>query len=160
MTEEDQRRGHRLAAAWLERSGERDPMVLAEHYRRGGELERAAIYLARAAHQALAASDLPGAMQRAAQGMACGAQGELLGTLRSIEAWAQIWLGDFQPAYEGMLAASELLPAGSAGWISIQGWPSCCRRSRASTRASASTSSGSIEPILCPGRRARSWSRR
>jgi hypothetical protein len=121
MTEEDRRRGHRLAAAWLERSGERDPMVLAEHYRLGGELERAAIHLARAAHQALAASDLPGALQRAAQGVACGARGELLGTLRSIEAWAQIWQGNFQPAYEGMLAASELLPAGSAGWVSIQG---------------------------------------
>ncbi|HEX2569482.1 MAG TPA: AAA family ATPase [Polyangia bacterium] len=121
MAEEDRRRGHRLAAAWLEQSGERDPMVLAEHYRRGGELERAAIHLARAAHQALAASDLPGALQRAAQGVACGARGELLGTLRSIEAWAQIWQGNFQPAYEGMLAASELLPAGSAGWMSIQG---------------------------------------
>jgi predicted ATPase len=35
LTEEDRRRGHRLAGEWLEQHGEPDPEVLAEHFARG-----------------------------------------------------------------------------------------------------------------------------
>jgi hypothetical protein len=121
LSDEDRRLGHRLAAAYLARTGEHDPMVLAEHHRLGGEPELAVIHLGRAAHQALATSDLDGALERVAQGMALGAHGELLGTLRSIEAWARLWQGHFEPAYEAMRAALGLLSAGSAGWLSVQG---------------------------------------
>ncbi|HEX2569485.1 MAG TPA: AAA family ATPase [Polyangia bacterium] len=121
MADEDRRLGHRLVAAYLEQSGERDPMVLAEHYRLGGRPERAAVHLTRAAHQALATSDLQGALARVARAVECGARGELLGTLRSIEAWAQLWQGNFEPAYRALQEALTLLPAGSAGWVSAQG---------------------------------------
>jgi hypothetical protein len=96
-------------------------MVLAEHHRLGGEPEQAVVHLARAAHQALATSDLDGALDRVARGVALGARGEQLGTLRSIESWARLWQGSFEPAYEAMRTALELLSAGSAGWLSVQG---------------------------------------
>jgi tetratricopeptide (TPR) repeat protein len=121
MSEEDRRLGHRLVAAYLERSGENDPLVLAEHYRRGGRPERAAVHYSRAAQQALANSDLRGALAHVAQGAACGARGELLGTLRSSEGWAHLLLGNFSTADQAILPAFELLPAGSPGWVSLQG---------------------------------------
>ena len=121
MLDEDRRLGHRLVAAYLEQSGERDPMVLAEHYRLGGRPERAAVHFARAGYLALATSDLQGALDRVTRAVECGARGELLGTLRSIEAWAHLWQGNFQPAYRAMQEALTLLPAGSSGWVSVQG---------------------------------------
>src|SRR6185369_9465458 len=41
LTAEDRALGHRLAASFLEQRGEGDPMVLAEHFERGGEPARA-----------------------------------------------------------------------------------------------------------------------
>src|SRR5207302_934930 len=41
LTDEDRRLGHRLAAEWLERAGESDPLVLGEHFDRGGDRARA-----------------------------------------------------------------------------------------------------------------------
>ncbi|TKD09957.1 hypothetical protein E8A74_10125 [Polyangium fumosum] len=48
---EDRALGHLLAGEWLERHGEQDPTVLAEHFERGGDLERACHYHARAAER-------------------------------------------------------------------------------------------------------------
>jgi hypothetical protein len=121
MSEEDRRLGHRLVAAYLERSGESDPGVLAEHYQRGGRPERAAAHFARAARQALATIDLEGALARVARGVACGAHGELLGTLRAIATWGHLWLGDLPAASQAMNEALELLSVGSADWLSMQG---------------------------------------
>src|SRR5262249_34071490 len=42
LTDEDRALGHRLAAAWLERAGEGDAALLAEHYEKGGLAEQAA----------------------------------------------------------------------------------------------------------------------
>src|SRR5262245_38386060 len=37
LSEDSRRLGHRLAGEWLEQHGETDPMVLAEHFARGGD---------------------------------------------------------------------------------------------------------------------------
>jgi tetratricopeptide (TPR) repeat protein len=121
LGEEGRQFGHRIAGAYLERMGERDALVLAEHYERGGERERAAHFLVQAAQQALVSNDLEGVLRFVTRGVACGPHGELLGTLRSVEAWAQLWLGNFQASYEAARVALELLPVGSAGWVSVQG---------------------------------------
>ncbi|HEX2569483.1 MAG TPA: AAA family ATPase [Polyangia bacterium] len=121
MTEEDRRLGHRLVAAYLERSGERDPVVLGEHYRLGGKLSRAALYFAHAARQALEGSDLEGTLERIARGVACGARGELLATLRTIEAQALLWQGQFQRSSELVQGAIGFLPEGSEAWLWAQG---------------------------------------
>ena len=64
LTDEDRALGHRLAGAWLEQAGLGDAMVLAEHFRRGGEPARA-VALVRARGGAGAARQRPGRRDRA-----------------------------------------------------------------------------------------------
>lgn len=71
LTESDRTLGHRLAGRWLERHGERDAMMLAEHLERGGLPERAAGWYRRAAEDALEGNDLEAVLARAERGLAC-----------------------------------------------------------------------------------------
>ncbi|AUX22663.1 protein kinase [Sorangium cellulosum] len=117
LTEHDRALGHRLAGAWLEQRASADARVVAEHFRRGGEPGRAVRWYRRAAEQSLEASDLRGAIERAACGIACGAEGEELGALRLVEAEARVWEGDLAAAEERGAAAAALLRPGSPGWF-------------------------------------------
>ncbi|MFO0759125.1 MAG: protein kinase [Byssovorax sp.] len=74
LTESDQLLGHALAAEWLEHAGEGDAMVLAEHFERGGEPGRAAVWYRRAAEQAFEGNDLEAAIARARKGASCIAE--------------------------------------------------------------------------------------
>jgi eukaryotic-like serine/threonine-protein kinase len=98
LTEGDRALGHRIAGAWLEQMGEQDAMVLAEHFERGGERERAAVFYQRAADQALRANDL--------------------GELRLLEAEAQSFRGKYAESREHAEEALSLLPRGSSPWFS------------------------------------------
>ena len=71
LTENDRALGHRLAGRWLERLGERDAMMLAEHLERGGLPARAAGWYRRAAEDALEGNDLEAVLARADRGFAC-----------------------------------------------------------------------------------------
>jgi len=62
---------HRLAGEWLEQRGERDPMVLAGHFERGGQGARAAEFYLRAAEQAIHVLDLDAAIVRTDLGLGC-----------------------------------------------------------------------------------------
>jgi tetratricopeptide (TPR) repeat protein len=95
LTEDDRRLAHGRAGAFLEERGERDAIVLVEHFERGGLGARAIEHCARAAAQALDANDLRSAIERVARGVANGAQGETLGAMRSLEAQAHFWCGDY-----------------------------------------------------------------
>src|SRR5262249_19336604 len=53
LTEADRALGHRLAGEWLERMGESEAHLLAEHFERGDDAVRAAGWYRRAAEQAL-----------------------------------------------------------------------------------------------------------
>ncbi|MFS8070847.1 MAG: hypothetical protein ACMG6S_31145, partial [Byssovorax sp.] len=68
--------GHRLAGAWLRERGESDPMVLAEHFERGGQPAKAEVHYLRAAQQAFLGGDLGATLARADQGLACVADGQ------------------------------------------------------------------------------------
>ncbi|MEO5726405.1 MAG: protein kinase [Byssovorax sp.] len=68
--------GHRLAGAWLGERGESDPMVLAEHFERGGQPAKAEVHYLRAAQQAFLGGDLSATLARADQGLACVADGQ------------------------------------------------------------------------------------
>src|SRR6185369_3669679 len=57
LTDDDRRLGHRLAATWLEGAGEGDPLILAEHFDRGQQLERAAGHYLHASERALRGAD-------------------------------------------------------------------------------------------------------
>ena len=117
LTDADRRLGHQLAGDWLERAGEGDPMVLGEHFERGGDRLRAVDSYRYAAEQALSASDFRGAADRAERAVACGAQGVTLGALRLAQAEAHKWCGEFADAARHGIAAMELVPVASTRWF-------------------------------------------
>jgi tetratricopeptide (TPR) repeat protein len=145
LTAADRALGHRLAGAWLEAAGEGHAAVLAEHFERGGEPERAAGFYRRAAAQALEGNDFDGAVALAERGIAVipkqagrgfgavrlggarpmelgtgpalgGSPGELGGALRALEATAHRWRGRNAEALRCGLEATAQLPRRSAGW--------------------------------------------
>jgi serine/threonine protein kinase len=137
LTPDDLALGHRLAASWLEERGESDAMVLAEHFERGGEPDRAAVGYARAAAQAFEGHDLEAALARAERGIACYSSPLALdltpgedapttdrsrsGDLFVLQAQAHRWRGENVEAERaGDEAMRRLLP-GSAAWCDAAG---------------------------------------
>jgi tetratricopeptide (TPR) repeat protein len=113
LTEKDRRLGHQLAGEWLEHAGETDAMVLAGHFEGGEDPARAVGWYLRAAEQALEGNDLDAVLARAGRGVACGAEGEALGTLELFRAEASRWRGDPAAAERhGAEAMARLLPGG------------------------------------------------
>jgi serine/threonine protein kinase/predicted ATPase len=121
LTPNDCALGHRLAAEWLERSGERDPVTLAVHFELGGDRARAAVRWGEAAQEALEASDLDAAVDRAQRGIACGAQGDTLGMLLLTQAEAHGWKGDLEQAERCAESAPQYLPRGVSAWFRAVG---------------------------------------
>jgi serine/threonine protein kinase/tetratricopeptide (TPR) repeat protein len=115
LTEGDQKLGHRLGAEWLERVGERDATVLAEHFERAGEPERAVDRYRRAAEQALEGNDFVAAIARAERGAAY-ASGEVLGALRLLQAEAHKWRGSAAEAEQAAVEAMSRFALGSPLW--------------------------------------------
>jgi len=121
LTPDDRTLGHQLAAKWLAKAGEREAMVIADHFERGGEPASAIEWYARAAEQALAGNDLEGAIARAERGIASGATGEALGSLKLLEADAHRWRGTVLEAGACANEAMPLLPYGSRRWCTAAG---------------------------------------
>ncbi|MEZ4313249.1 MAG: protein kinase [Polyangiaceae bacterium] len=121
LTDADRTMSHKMAAAFLARAGETDGMVLAEHFERGGDPASAVIWYRRAAEQALEGNDFGGAVSRAERGAALGAQGEVLGALRHLQAEAHNWRGMYKAGEHAGLQAMQLLPRGSAPWYAAAG---------------------------------------
>lgn len=116
LTDEDRCRGHRLAAEWLERSGESEALPLANHYALGAQPERAIPYYRRAALQALSGNDLDAAIERASHGLGAGAEGSEAAQLRLIQAEASKWRGNNQDAHNFATAALGLTTRGAPEW--------------------------------------------
>ncbi|HWO26819.1 MAG TPA: protein kinase [Kofleriaceae bacterium] len=117
LTPADRALGHQLAGEWLERRGERDPLVLAEHYDRGGQEARAAVYYLGAATSALRAGDSDLALRRARQGLAAGAVDETRVELFGVVLEGKLWKLDRDPDDAGI--ADEVLACarpGSVAW--------------------------------------------
>jgi eukaryotic-like serine/threonine-protein kinase len=121
LTDKDRTVGHKLAAQWLEKMGESEPVVLAEHLERGGEPKRAVTFYRRAAAQALEGNDLEACLARADRGIACGAEGEGLGRLLLRKAEAHRWRGENQKAKQCAQAGLELLPRSGRRWFLAAG---------------------------------------
>ncbi len=121
LTDKDRSIGHKLAAEWLESVGESEAVVLAEHLARGGEPKRAIGFYRRAAAQALEGNDLEACLQRANAGMACGAEGEVLGRLALRKAEAHRWRGEHIAAKACAEQALKLLPRGGQRWFLAAG---------------------------------------
>ncbi len=124
LTQADRTLGHRLAGAWLESAGESSAVVLADHFQRGGEPERAAGCYRRAATQALEGNDLDAAVALADRGIAVmqGREGrgpaEIAGALAALQATAHRWRGRNAESREAGLSALALLPKASPAWYS------------------------------------------
>jgi tetratricopeptide (TPR) repeat protein len=132
LTPEDRELGHRLAAGWLEKAGERDPMVLAEHLERGKKPALAVAFYLRAAEQALEGNDLELALSRAERGIRAGAEGAVLGALLLVQIEAYRWRGEAEAeaAERCAVRAVEVLSPKSADWFTAAGEAAAgaCRR--------------------------------
>ncbi len=124
LTEEDRKRGHWLAATWLEGLGEKEPTVLAEHRLRTAEPERAVPWLVLAAHGAEEGGDLDGALALAARARDLGASGSLLGALLVIEGQVLCRKGEWEGALAAAGQAVRSLPAGDTRWWAAVSWAS------------------------------------
>ena len=121
LTEGDRALGHRLAREWLEKHGEGEAVVLAEHCERGGEPERAVAFYRRAAEQALEGDDVEAALSRARRALGCNpAEGER-GALLLLCAEAHGWRGEHAEAAQAALSAMEQLALGSQPWFAAAG---------------------------------------
>jgi tetratricopeptide (TPR) repeat protein len=98
--------GHYLAGDFLEEAGERDAIVLADHFEKGQKPARAVRWLRVAANQAMEVDDLKAALERVERGVRLGAQGDDLAELRVVESEARYWKGEYveaeRSAREGM----------------------------------------------------------
>ncbi|HTN88354.1 MAG TPA: protein kinase [Sorangium sp.] len=118
LTARDLRIGHALAGSFLEAAGEGDPMVLAEHFERGEEAEKAAEWYLRAADKALHGNDLAAAIACAERGIACAPDPDTVGALRLVEAEALLWRGEPALAEQRGVEATRHLAPGSVAWFS------------------------------------------
>ncbi|HEY1958754.1 MAG TPA: protein kinase [Polyangiaceae bacterium] len=116
LTDDDRALGHRLAAEWLSRSEGASPLVIAAHFERAGERLRAAAAYLDAAEQSLESSDLGGAIEQAERGVSLGADGELRGALRVVQAHAHHWLGKTEAMQAAASEAVSLLSPNDARW--------------------------------------------
>ncbi len=108
--------GHRLAGAWLERAGEPDPLVLAEHFRLGQEQERAVHFYTVAAEKFLG-MDLLRLNQCLEMALALGASGVRRARLRALQALLCMWRGDLPRSLEiGREVLPELKKTGNTTW--------------------------------------------
>ncbi|MFY0566687.1 protein kinase domain-containing protein [Archangium lansingense] len=98
--------GHRLAAAWLERMGEPDALVLATHLQLGGQPERAVHFYTRAAEKLFERNDLQGTMRCVEAALACGMSDESLSRLRALQSVVDYWQDRMPRSLE---AGGELL---------------------------------------------------
>ena len=113
----DRQLAHRAAGLYLERQGERNAAVLAEHAHKGQEPERAAAFYVKAAQYAYDNGNLDGAIKLAEQAIGCGAKDEVFGDARRIQAWSHLWQGQFPRAAELADAALAHIPFGTLLWI-------------------------------------------
>ncbi|HEX8706615.1 MAG TPA: AAA family ATPase [Myxococcaceae bacterium] len=113
--------GHRQAGAWLEKVGEQDPLVLAEHYKEGEDREKAIFFFTRAGEQLFEREDLSGAQQCLDTALRFNPQGEALTMLGVLEVVICLGLLDFERLYK---VGNEVRPAlrpGSTAWGRVMG---------------------------------------
>lgn len=108
LLDDDKRLAHRRAAGWLASEGEPDAATVADHFQRAGMPEKAALWWAEAAEQALEANDFRASIAHADAAERCGASGPVLSRALTAQGDALHWLGEVRPRIE---VATKLLEA-------------------------------------------------
>ncbi|MDX2023543.1 MAG: protein kinase [Deltaproteobacteria bacterium] len=115
ITQADRKAAHLAAGLWLEAdSFPPVPSELVEHFEQGGSGDKAALWCCAAAKDAMAGADVNQAIAFGQRGLANGAQGELHGSLRMLQAEALTWRGDFEQAENYFHEAFNRLPPNAA----------------------------------------------
>ena len=117
LTEADRTLAHALAGEWLERVGERDALILAEHFERGAQPARAAVSYQRSAEHALEGNDFVQAVSRAERALGLATDTERSGALKALQAAAHLWEGNFAFAEARGMEAAAHSPPGSVAWF-------------------------------------------
>lgn len=118
--EYDRGTAHRIAARWLETAGERDAVVLGEHCKRGGLLDRAGAWFYGAAEQALRGGDLSAAIEWSEAATECLAGSndiDRVAQIRLLQAEAHFYRGEVAASARLAQEAMERLPRASERWF-------------------------------------------
>jgi tetratricopeptide (TPR) repeat protein len=117
LTDDDRRRGHRLAASWLERAGEREPAVIAEHLEAAGQPALAAARWVDAAAFAFSRNDLVRATALVERALKQELEADVRGAALALSCQAHYWAGDITQAVARGLEAVRLFTPGTQGWL-------------------------------------------
>jgi serine/threonine protein kinase len=113
--------GHCLAGQWLEQQGETDPRVLAEHFHRGQQLERAAHFYAETAERLFERRDLPGTLRCVETALECAPSSHARSRLRALHALTLGWMANLPTMLEQGLAVLPELREGDFLWCRLVG---------------------------------------
>lgn len=116
LTEEERTLGHKRAGDYLERAGESEPLVLANHFDRGAEPARAGAYYLRAAETAHRNGERQGTLTAARRALACGIQAEQQITLLGLLCEAHAWYAEWEVARGYAETVMRLAPPSSSPW--------------------------------------------
>jgi serine/threonine protein kinase/tetratricopeptide (TPR) repeat protein len=121
LTDDDRVLGHKLAAFWLERTGENNATLLAEHFERGEQWGPMVHWYTRAAKDSLAGNDLDAAIQLSRRALVKHVLGTERGRLYLVQAEAHRWKDELIQARNCALKALHAFAQGSADWFHTLG---------------------------------------
>src|SRR5262249_37601548 len=119
LTNTDLATGHRLAGEFLATAREPNAAAIAEHYQRGGYLERAAGFYRRAAEESLLSGDYRGALRWVDQALSCSPNEMLCAELRSLECAAAAHIDRLDRIANAAEYAIGRFRPGSLGWSRV-----------------------------------------
>jgi eukaryotic-like serine/threonine-protein kinase len=117
LTDSDRTKGHGLAGEWLQAAGEKDALIMADHFERAGERSRAVGWLVQAAQAACDGGNVDATLMLADRGLAFGARDGARGLLRLSQLTALALRGDYAGVADVAREAMGLLPVGSVTWF-------------------------------------------
>jgi hypothetical protein len=150
LTDDDRTAAHLRAGAWLEAAGEKDPQVIAHHLELGRSRD-AVSWLVRAAQTAFDTAQFDAFRTLAERVLALGAEGELLGRLRQMQARGCFLRNEPAEAMAYSREAIELLPRGSVAWCYAAGIATITTFSHKTDPSIASHVARSVEDLVDVG---------
>jgi hypothetical protein len=121
LTEADRTKGHALAAEWLLAANEKDALILADHFERGGERSRAVTWLVLASEAAAEGWNDAAATSLGHRALACGATGTDRARVLLAQAQGPIFRGEWAAVVELAKEALDRLPVGHSRWCQAAG---------------------------------------